>query len=77
MYRIAHVDAMPALPDNGLTMSEHAFLATILAVVVSEVLVLGLVLGGLLYRVYRLSERSEALTAATYLEVRKALSQQR
>jgi hypothetical protein len=58
-------------------MTEHGFLATILAVVVSEVLVLGIVLGALLYRVYRLSERSEALTAATYLEVRKLLAQHR
>ncbi len=52
-------------------MTEHWFLAAMLAVVGLEVLVVGY----LAYRVYRSAERIEAVGAATFLEVRKVLSQ--
>ncbi len=59
------------------SMSEHGFLAAMLAVVVSEVMLLGVVLGYFTYRISRVLGRVEGVGAATYLEVRKALSQPR
>ena len=50
-------------------MSEHAFLATMLAAVGLEVAVVGY----MAYRVYRISERIEGMGAALYLEVRQVL----
>ena len=58
-------------------MTEHGFLATMLAVVIFEALAGNLALGYLVYRVYRMSERTEGLVAATYLEARRALEQHR
>lgn len=58
-------------------MIEHGFLAAMLALVGVEVLVLGLVLGYFTYRISRVLERTEAVGAATYLEVRKVLGQSR
>jgi hypothetical protein len=58
-------------------MSDHAFLAAMLVVAISIGVIGDLLLGYLAYRVYRMSERSEGLIAATYLEARKALPQQR
>ena len=55
------------------TMTEHGFLAAMLAVVGFEVVVLGLVLGYLTYRISRILDRVEEVTAATFLEVRKVL----
>jgi len=60
-----------------LEMSEHGFLAAMLAVVGCEVMVLGLVLGYFTYRISRILERAEGVGAATFLEVRKALGQLR
>ena len=54
-------------------MSEHWFLAAMLAVVGLETLVAIY----LAYRAFRISERIEGLTAATYLEAREILSQLR
>ncbi len=54
-------------------MTEHWFLATMLALVALECAV-ACYLG---YKVYRISERAEAIGAATYLEVRKLLDQSR
>jgi len=54
-------------------MIEHWFLASMLAVVGLEAGVCCF----MAYRVLRRSEQIEALTAATYLEARKALSQSR
>jgi hypothetical protein len=56
-------------------MTEHGFLAAMLALVAAEVLVLGLVLGSMAYRVYKKSEQIEGVTAAIYLEARKILTQ--
>jgi len=56
-------------------MTEHGFLATMLALVAFEVVVLGVVLGYFTYRIFRKSERIEGVSAATFLEVRKVLSQ--
>ena len=58
-------------------MTEHGFLAPMLAVVGFEVVVLGLVLGYLTYRISRILDRVEGVTAATFLEVRKVLGQSR
>ena len=58
-------------------MTEHGFMTVMLAVVVFEALAGDIVLGYLVYRVYRMSERTEGLIAATYLEARKALEQHR
>ena len=55
------------------TMTEHAFLAAMLALVGLEVVVLGYIT----YRIFRVLERVEAVGAATYLEVRKVLGQSR
>lgn len=56
-------------------MTEHGFLATMLALVAFEVVVVGVVLGYIAYRIFRISERVEGVSAATFLEVRKVLSQ--
>ena len=58
-------------------MSEHGFLAAMLALVGFEVAVLGLALGYFTYRISRILERVEGVGAATFLEVRKVLSQPR
>lgn len=58
-------------------MSEHGFLGAMLALVGFEVVVLGLVLGYLTYRIARVLERVEGVGAATFLEVRKVLGQPR
>ena len=54
-------------------MSEHAFLGVMLGFVALLALI-GLYMG---YRVHRASERIEAITAATFLEVRRVLGQSR
>jgi len=56
-------------------MSDHSFLATMLFAAIAIGVVGDLLLGYLAYRVYRMSERTEGLIAATYLEARKALQQ--
>ena len=58
-------------------MTEHGFLATMLAVVGLEVVMLGLVLGYFTYRISRILDRVEGVTAATFLEARKVLGQPR
>ena len=58
-------------------MTEHGFLATLLAVVIVVAVAGDLALGYLVYRVYRMSERTEGLIAATYLEAKRALEQHR
>jgi hypothetical protein len=58
-------------------MTEHGFLAAMLALVGLEVIVLGLVLGYFTYRISRVLERVEGISAAVYLEVRKVLGQSR
>lgn len=58
-------------------MSEHGFLAAVLAFVAVLGVVQGLALGYLTYRVYRMSERIEAVGAATFLEVRRVLGDRR
>ena len=54
-------------------MSEHAFLAAMLAFVALQVAVVGY-MG---YRVHRASQRIEAIGAATFLEVRRVIGQSR
>jgi hypothetical protein len=54
-------------------MTEHGFLAVMLAIVGLEVVVLGY----FAYRMSRVLDRVEGITAATYLEVRKTLGQSR
>jgi hypothetical protein len=61
----------------GDKMSEHGFMAAMLALVVFEVVLLGLALGYFTYRISRVLERIEGVGAATFLEVRKVLSQHR
>ena len=58
-------------------MTEHGFLAAMLALVGFEVVALGVVLGYITYRIFRILERVEGVGAATFLEVRKILSQPR
>ena len=58
-------------------MTDHAFLAAMLALIGLQVLVLGLVLGYFTYRIWRTIERMEGVGAATFLEVRKVLGQSR
>ena len=58
-------------------MTEHWFLAAMLALVGFEVAVFGLVLGYFTYRISRILERVEGVGAATFLEVRKVLNQPR
>ena len=54
-------------------MTEHGFLAAMLALVGLEVVVLGY----FSYRISRVLERVEGVGAATFLEVRKVLGQPR
>ena len=54
-------------------MTEHGFLAAMLALVGFEVVVLGY----FTYRIFRVLERVEGVGAATFLEVRKVLAQHR
>ncbi len=54
-------------------MSEHAFLAAMLAVVGLEAAWVGY----MAYRAYRTSQQIEGISAAVYLEVRKILGQSR
>jgi hypothetical protein len=58
-------------------MTEHGFLAVMLAVVVFEVVRGGLVLAYFTYRISRVLERVEGVGAATFLEVREVLGQSR
>ena len=55
------------------TWSEHGLMIAILVFVVSQVSFVGY----LAWRAFRLSQQIEGLTAATYLEARRALSQYR
>ncbi|MGH7331759.1 MAG: hypothetical protein ACREKS_03230 [Candidatus Rokuibacteriota bacterium] len=57
----------------GNVMTDHAFLAAMLALVGLQVLVLGY----FTYRIWRTIERMEGVSAATLLEVRKVLGQSR
>jgi len=61
----------------GIAMSEHGFLAAMLAVVGCEIVLLGLVLGYFTYRISRVLGGVEGVGAATFLEVRKVLGQSR
>jgi len=54
-------------------MSEHVFLAAMLAAVGLEVAAVGY----MAYRVHRISERIEGVGAAVFLEVRRVLAQSR
>ena len=54
-------------------MSDHAILGVVLGFVVLQVSFVGY----LAYRVYRTSQQIEGLTAATFLEARRVLSQHR
>lgn len=56
-----------------MPMTEHWFLAAMLALVGFEVVVLGYIT----YRIHRILERVEGVGAATFLEVRKVLNQPR
>jgi hypothetical protein len=60
-------------PEIIASMIEHWFLAAMLAVVGLQ----GAACCVMAYKALRRSERIEALTAATYLEARKALTQSR
>ena len=57
----------------GNKVTEHWFLAAMLALVGLEVVVMGYIT----YRIHRILERGEGVGAATFLEVRKVLSQPR
>ena len=61
----------------GDKMTEHGFLAAMLALVAFEVVVLGVVLGYFTYRITRILDRVEGVGAATFLEVRRVLGQSR
>jgi hypothetical protein len=65
------------LPLRRPEMTEHGFLGTLLAVAIVVAVAGNLALGYLVYRVYRMSERTEGLIAATYLEAKRALEQHR
>ncbi len=52
-------------------MTEHWFLAAMLALVGFEVVVLGYIT----YRIFQILERVEGVAAAAFLEVREILSQ--
>lgn len=54
-------------------VTEHAFMSALLFLEFIGIVFMGY----LVYRVHRSAERIEGLTAATYLEARKALTQQR
>jgi hypothetical protein len=57
--------------------TEHGTIMTLLIIGIAVGVAGLLPLAFLGYRVYRLSERAEALTAATYLEAKRALEQHR
>ena len=61
----------------GSKMTEHGFLAAMLAVVGLEVVLLGLGLAYFGYRISRVLDRIEGVSTATFLEVRKVLGQSR
>ncbi len=73
MSPILDVDTWVPPDENSGQMTEHGFLAAMLAVVGFEVVVLGYIT----YRIFRILERMEGVGAATFLEVRKVLSQPR
>jgi hypothetical protein len=54
-------------------VSDHAILGIMLVLIVLQVSFVGY----LAYRVYRASQQIEGLTAATFLEARRVLSQHR
>lgn len=58
-------------------MTDHTFLAAMLALVGLQALVQGFVLGYFTYRIWRTIERMERVGAATFLEARKVLGQSR
>jgi len=58
-------------------MTEHGFLAAMLALVGLEVLALGLVPGYFTYQVSRILDRVEGVGAVTFLEVRSVPGQSR
>ena len=62
---------LPMLSASAMT--EHALIIAILLFVVSQVSFVGY----LAWRAFRLSQQIEGLTAATRLEARRALTQQR
>jgi len=71
LYPIVDVDSSQRPRHNATEMTEHWFLAAVLALVSVETLVAIY----FVYRIHRESERIEGLTAAVYLEARKILSQ--
>ncbi len=75
--RARNIDTPIAPGDNRTVMIEHAFMLAMLAFVALLVVVQSAVLGYLTYRVWRGGQQTEAMIAATYLEVRRALSQTR
>lgn len=58
-------------------MTEHGFLAAMLALVALEVVAVALGLGYISYRIFRIAERVEGVGAATFLEVRRVLDRSR
>jgi hypothetical protein len=70
---LVDVDTLAGSYHNSGNMIEHGFLAAMLALVGLEVVAVGY----LAYLTSRVLERVEGITAATYLEVRKALAQPR
>jgi hypothetical protein len=58
-------------------MTEHAFLAAMLAVGLVMLAIEAAVLGIVSYRISRILERVEGIGAATFLEARKVLDQSR
>jgi len=58
-------------------MSEHAFLALMLAVCCLEAFALGVVIVYFEYRTRKSLQQIEGVSAAVFLEVRKVLSQSR
>lgn len=58
-------------------MTEHTFLALLLAVSILEAATAIVVAVYYGYRIHKSAERTEGLTAATYLEAKKALTQAR
>ena len=62
-----------AAPDTASTMSDHAILGAMLVFC----MILTTFVGYLAWRAFRLSQQIEGMTAAVYLEARRALSQYR
>jgi hypothetical protein len=77
LYSIPDIDTWVGRHDNPGQMSEHGFLATMLAVAILEVLILGLALGYFTYRISRVLDRVKGIGTATYLEIRKTIGQPR